>query len=203
MTVGGPPNHALASPYANGVGSSRPAGIVLWLHGVVEIVEFGRLGQEQRAALEGDEDDPFDAAGSTLAYRPKECHVGIQDDRGQLVASTGMLVVDVEVPARRFSVVGLGGVIVRADHRGRGLAREVVQAALARARMLGPAFALLFCREDRVGLYRKLGFAEIISEVVVEQPDGCAAMPDHTMRQALRPHATWPDGPVIVRSLPF
>src|ERR1039458_2304244 len=72
---------------------------------------------------------------------------------------------------------GFGGVIVRADHRGRGLAREVAQAALAKARTLGPAFALLFCHEDRAGLYRKLGFAEIISEVVVKQPDGCAPMP--------------------------
>ena len=41
-------------------------------------------------------------------------------------ASTGMLVVEVEVQVQRFSVVGFGGVIVRADHRGRGLAREIV-----------------------------------------------------------------------------
>jgi hypothetical protein len=114
-----------------------------------------------------------------------------------------MLVVEVEVQVQRFSVVGFGGVIVRADHRGRGLAREIVQAALAKARTLGPAFALLFSHEDRAGLYRKLGFAEIISEVVVKQPDGCAPMPDRTMWQALYSHATWPDGAVIVHSLPF
>src|SRR5271167_3999759 len=123
--------------------------MLVWLHGGMRIVEFGRLGPEQRADLEGDEDDPFDSAGSTLAYQPKHCHVGIQDDRGRLVASTGMLVVEVAVRRRRYSVVGLGGVIVRADHRGHGLAREVVQAALATARTLGPAFALLFCHEDR------------------------------------------------------
>jgi predicted N-acetyltransferase YhbS len=169
----------------------------------MEIVEFGRLRREQRAELEGDEDDPFDAAGSTLAYQPKDRHVGIHDDRGRLVASTGMLVVEVEVQAQRFSVVGFGGVIVRADHRGRGLAREIVQAALGKARTLGPAFALLFCHEDRAGLYRKLGFAEIISQVVVKQPDGCAPMPDRAMWQALHSHATWPDGAVIVHSLPF
>jgi predicted N-acetyltransferase YhbS len=169
----------------------------------MEIVEFEGLRQAQRAELEGDEDDPFDAAGSTLAYRPKERHVGIQDDRGRLVASTGMLVVEVEVRAQRRSVVGFGGVIVRADHRGRGLASKVVEAALATARTLGPAFALLFCLEDRAGLYRKLGFAEIISEVVVKQPGGYAPMPDRTMWKALHSHATWPDGAVIVHSLPF
>src|ERR1019366_5557180 len=130
----------------------------------MEIVEFGGLRREQRAELEGDEDDPFDAAGSTLTYQPKERYVGIQDDRGRLVASTGMV----------------GGAV--------------------KARALGPAFALLFCHEDRAGLYRKLGFAEIISEVVVKQPDGCAPMPDRTMWQALHSHATWPDGAAIVHS---
>jgi predicted N-acetyltransferase YhbS len=169
----------------------------------MKVVEFGRLAPEQRAELEGDEDDPFDAAGSTLAYQPKHRHVGIQDDRGRLVASTGMLVAEVEVRRQSFSAVGLGGVIVRADHRGQGLAREVVQAALATARTLGPAFALLFCHEDRAELYRKLGFAEITSEVLVKQPDGYAPMPDRTMWLSLHPPARWPDGAVTVESLPF
>lgn len=169
----------------------------------MEIVEFGRLRQDQRAELEGGEDDPFGAAGSTLAYRRKERHVGIQDDRGSLVASTGMLVVEVEVQAQRFSVVGFGGVIVRADCRGRGLAREIVMAAVAKARTLGPAFGLLFCLDDRAGLYRKLGFAEIASEVVVEQPGGYAPITDVTMWRALHSPAIWPQGRLIVHSLPF
>ncbi len=169
----------------------------------MEILEFGRLSDEQRAELEGDEEDPFDAAGSTLAHRPKERHVGIQDARGRLVASTGMLVVDVEVQAQRFPVVGLGGVIVRADHRGRGLAREIVRAALVTAHRLGPAFAVLFCRADRAGLYRKLGFNEVVSDVVVAQPEGSARMPDFTMWQGLGAQTAWPDGAVVVHSLPF
>jgi hypothetical protein len=118
----------------------------------MEFVEFGGLRWQQRAELEGDEDDPFDAAGSTLAYQPTERHVAIQDDRGRLIASTGMLIVEVEVRAQRFSVVG---------------------------------------------------FAEIVSEVVVKQPDGYAPMPDRTMWQALHPQATWRDGIVTVHSLPF
>ncbi len=169
----------------------------------MEIVEFGGLRPEQRAELEGDEDDPFDEAGSTLTYQPKERHVGIRDHRGRLVASAGLLAVEVEVRSQRFSVIGFGGVIVRADHRGHGLAREVVQVALATARTLGPAFALLFCLENRAGLYRKLGFAEVGSEVVVEQPDGYTVMPDRTMWQALHARARWPDGAVIIHGLPF
>lgn len=169
----------------------------------MELVEFGRLTERQRAELEGDEDDPWDAGGSTMRFRPKEQHVGLRGDQGPLVASAGMVVADVDVGDRRFRVVGLGGVIVNRDHRGRGLAREVVTAALARAQRLGPEFMLLFCHPDRAGLYRKLGFAELDTKVTVEQPDGAVEMTMRTMWRALRPGATWPAGSVAVRSMPF
>ena len=106
--------------------------------------------------------------------------------------------------AECIPVVGLGGVIVLAAHRGRGLAREVVEAALVRARALGPEFAMLFCLADRRGLYAKLGFAVVDAEVHVEQPDaGLVAIALCTMWRALRPGARWPDGPVTLRGLPF
>ena len=111
----------------------------------MKIVEFVRMTLERRAELEGDEDDPFDAAGETFSFRAKDRHVGLEDDRGRLVASAGMVVLEVEVAGERFPVVGIGGVIVNATRQGRGLAREVVEAALARAGSLGPAFAILFC----------------------------------------------------------
>jgi predicted N-acetyltransferase YhbS len=110
---------------------------------------------------------------------------------------------EVEVQGERLQVVGLGGVIVSAPVRGRGLGREVVQAAVAKASLLGPAFAILFCHEDRAGLYRKLGFAEVASEVVVQQPNGYASMPQRTMWLALRERAPWPPGKLVVHSLPF
>ena len=169
----------------------------------MELAEFGSLTQELRHQLEGDEEDPFDSAGIGLEYRSKESHVGLKDEHGSLVASTGMLVVEVEVRGARFEVVGLGGVIVSARHRGRGLGLQVMQAALAKATTLGPAFAMLFCHKDRAGLYRRLGFAEVIEEVTVQQPGGIAPMPQQTMWRALRHGAQWPDGPVVVHSLPF
>jgi predicted N-acetyltransferase YhbS len=169
----------------------------------VQLVEFDRLSAARRAELEGDEADPFEVAAVTLQFRPKERHVAFQDERGRLVASAGMVVAEVEVGGRRFAVVGFGGVIVNEKHRGRGLARRVVEAALARARELGPEFAMLFCLPDRVGLYRRLGFAEVTAEVRVRQPDGYATMPMRTMWRALRDGAQWPDGPVTLQSLPF
>ncbi|MBV8943768.1 MAG: GNAT family N-acetyltransferase [Solirubrobacterales bacterium] len=169
----------------------------------MEIVEFGPLTAEQRRELDGEEEDPFDSGGIMLHYRPKNRHVGLRDDAGALIASTGMVVVEVGVGVERFPVVGLGGVIVKALHRGRGLGREVVQAALARANSLGPAYAILFCHRDRAGLYRKLGFAEIAAEVLVQQPGGYARMPHQTMRRRLRQKVEWPAGAVVVHSLPF
>ena len=173
------------------------------MHGDMQIIEFGRLTAVMRAQLEGDEANPFGDPGSALRYRRKERHVGLRDDSGRIVASTGMLVIDVEVEGQSFAVVGIGGVIVSAQHRGRGLAREVMAGALAKARSLGPEFAILFCFEDRAGLYRKLGFAPITAEVVVRQPDGYAPMSQLAMWHPLRPGAIWPDGAVLVQSLPF
>lgn len=114
-----------------------------------------------------------------------------------------MLVTEVESTGDRFPVVGLGGVIVNAAYRGRGLGRRVVDAALGRARTMGPPFASLFCHANRVGLYGRLGFTEVTSPVSVQQPSGLAAMPQCTMWQALRAGAEWPSGRVVVRGLPF
>lgn len=169
----------------------------------MDIIEFGALTPERKRELEGDERDPFDAAGISMRFRPKERHVALQDETGRLVASTGMVIADVEVAAQRFAVVGLGGVIVTARHRGKGLGRKVVQVALEKARTLGPAHALLFCHEDRAGLYRRLGFARVSAEVTVKQPDGWERMAQCTMWRGLREDADWPSGPVTLHSLPF
>lgn len=169
----------------------------------MELIEFAELTPRRRAEVEGDEQDPFDSARITLRFRPKDRHVGLTGPDGRLVASTGLVTADIQVGDQRFPVVGIGGVIVRADSRGRGLARAIVEAALAKAGSLGPDFAVLFCHEDRAGLYRRLGFAEVSDEVVVKQPGGYAHMTQLTMWRALHPGARWPPGPVVLHTLPF
>lgn len=175
----------------------------LWLHGPMEFVEFGRLTPEYRAELEGDEEDPFDSAGSPIVYRAKERHVALKGDDGRLVASTGIVHADAEVDGTRFPVIGIGGVIVAERHRGNGLARRMVGAGLEMASAEPGDFALLFCHENRAGLYRKLGFARVEDEVVVGQPDGVAVMSMWTMWHPLRPGAQWPPGPVRIHGLPW
>jgi predicted N-acetyltransferase YhbS len=168
----------------------------------MEVVEFGELTEAERADLQGDEVDPFDAAGVTLRYRAKERHVALRDGR-QLVASAGLTTATVAVADQRFEVVGLGGVFVRAERRGEGLARRVVEEALVRAQAIGPAFAILFCWPDRAGLYERLGFREVVSPVRVQQPAGFEPAAQLMMWRSLEPGATWPPGEVTLFELPF
>jgi predicted N-acetyltransferase YhbS len=168
-----------------------------------ELVEFGELTETDRAELEGEEGDPFDALGGRLQFRGKERHVALRDRGGRLIAAAGLTVSEVEVASARFPVVGIGGVIVNHEHRGTGLARTVMNAALDRARAMGPDFAILFCHADRAELYRRLGFRVIEERVLVRQPHGYAPMSQRTMWLGLRPGRGWPTGPPVVHTLPF
>ena len=170
----------------------------------MELVEFGPLTAELRMELEGDEQDPWGSRGMpAFAWRPKDHHVALRDDRGRLVASAGTLVADVEAGGESFRVVGLGGVIVNRAYRGRGLSLRVIEAALEHATTLGPDFMVLFCHTDRIGLYRKFGFDEFAAEVFVEHDGDLVPMPMHTMWRELRSGPTWPDGRVVVLGPPF
>ena len=171
---------------------------------LVELIEFGRLSEEQYAELVADEEDPWDAAGSELTWRPKDRHVGVHDRDGRLLAVAGLVIVDVQFGEQRpIPVVGIGGVIVVAGHRGRGLGWQVISEVISRARQVGPEIAMLFCRPDRAELYRRHGFAEVLGPVHVGQPDQVVEMPPVTMWRALRDGVTLPDGAVKVHGLPF
>jgi GNAT superfamily N-acetyltransferase len=172
----------------------------------LDVIEFGDLTDERRAELEGDEDDPFDSRrlGRTLAWRPKDHHVGLLDEDGRLIASVGWVLVRLDAGDREgIPVVGIGGVIVAAARRGQGLAKRVLEAALRRAERLGPEIAMLFCYPDRAGLYARHGFAEISPPVLVEQPAGQIEIPQVTMWHPLREGAVLPPGRVALIGLPF
>jgi predicted N-acetyltransferase YhbS len=170
----------------------------------VDVIEFRQLDEQRRAELEGDEEDPFDAVGSTLTWRRKERHVALRRPDGRLVASAGLLLAEVQIDdGAPIAVVGVGGVLVSEPQRGQGLADRVIREALARAAAMGPAVAILFCHPDRAGLYVRHGFSELPPPVMVEQPDGLARMPQVTMWRALSDGGELPRGRVVVRSLPF
>jgi predicted GNAT family N-acyltransferase len=170
----------------------------------LEVVEFGRLSSTQRAELERDEGDPFDAVGLMLQWRAKDRHVALRDGDGRLMASAGLLVADLQVGEESVvPVVGIGGVIVSAPHRVHGLASRVIVEALRCAEAMGPAIAILFCHRDRAGLYQRHGFVEIAGPVFVQQPSGFVEMPQLAMWRVIRAGAVLPAGRVVLQSAPF
>jgi predicted N-acetyltransferase YhbS len=157
----------------------------------------------ERAELHDGEVNAFESIHLGLHWEDHEQRIVLVED-GRMIACAGLLVADVEVAGVTFPVVGVGGVIVTHTRGGEGLARRVMNGALARAAQLGPEFALLFCRPDRAGLYARLGFVTVDGPVEVGQLEGARrAMPIDTMWRALREAATWPMGPVRVPGLPF
>jgi predicted N-acetyltransferase YhbS len=150
----------------------------------------------------GDDSDPSNVASLDLTWRPKEQHFGVRDGN-RLVAHAGWVAVPVSVGDTTFQAAGLGGVVVAQKLRGRGLARLVVNAAMAQAQELGLRFGLLFCRRERMPVYHRLGWAPLACEVRVEQPDGTITMPLPAMWKPLRDAVRWPSGPVRLLSLPM
>ncbi len=170
----------------------------------VELIEFGTLSEERYRELVGNERDPWDGGDLSLQWRPKERHVGVLDEDGRLVAAAGLVVATARFGDRQpLEIAGLGGVIVAARHRGEGLGAMVIAEAVRRAGDLGPSIAILFCWPDRADLYRRHGFTEVRSPVLVEQPEGELEIPMVTMWRPLEHGATLPAGRVKLDGLPF
>lgn len=166
-------------------------------------IELANVHSGQWRALQGDEPHPWGGEAEALTWAPKTDYVGVPAEDGELLAMAAVLVAEVTAGEEAFSVAGVGGVIVRPDMRGHGLARLVVDAILEVAARLGPERAMLFCREPLVAIYERFGFQRIDAPVTAAQPDGRVEMPLRAMWRALRPGATWPPGPVAVLGEPF
>ncbi len=162
------------------------------------IEQTGMLSRELWDALIADENDPFGMGDDRTEWRRKE-HFTLLYDADRPIAAAGLVVVETD----HGETVGVGGVIVTRDYRDQGHLRPVLDAALERAATLGPDTAMLFTAEWNVSLYAHFGFIEITAPVTVDQPGGPMETTDHVMWRPLREGATWPDGPVRVRGLPF
>jgi GNAT superfamily N-acetyltransferase len=170
----------------------------------VRAIELPGVDSDEWRALQGEEPQPWGGEAEALAWADKTRHVGVRGERGELLALAGALVAEVATGGGApFPVAGIGGVIVRPDMRGRGLAGLVIEAILDVARGLGPERAMLFCRVPLVALYERFGFRAIDDPVSAEQPGGRIKMPLRAMWAPLRPGAAWPDGDVAVLGEPF
>jgi predicted N-acetyltransferase YhbS len=170
---------------------------------VIEVAHLEAWTPAARDELYDGEPRPFGGETARLGWRDKELHtVGRLD--GRIVSHVGLTVALAEVARAPFAVVGVGGVAVTHSQRGRGRLRPVLEAALARAETLGPARALLFCAERRVGMYARFGFHRVADPVTIDRPSGGTwVFPEVTMWRPLRAGVEWPAGPVRLYGLPF
>ena len=155
---------------------------------------------ESWEALVAGEVNPFGLGDSTISWREKTHHT-VQYDGERPIAHVGLLVAPVRAGGETFDVLGVGGVIVARSHRGTGVLRPLLEAALARD--LGPERALLWCSTENAAIYARFGFEHVEAPVTVDQPDGPYVMPMPTMWKPLRAGARWPAGDVTVPGLPF
>ena len=170
----------------------------------MELVELDHVDERQWSELVGEESEPWGGLAEDLTWADKQRYVGIRSSDGLLLALAGAVLADVEVEAAGdFQVLGVGAVFVARGARGRGFVAPLLERLLAPGRELGPERAMLFCRAQLLGLYGKLGFAEIRAAVWAEQPAGRIQMPMPAMWRGLRAGASWPPGRVDVRGLPF
>jgi len=176
----------------------------------VEAVELERVSHADWLEVVAGEQDPWGAEGAAFRWRDKQRHVGIRGDDGRLQALAGTVVAAVrvggEAPDRggeRFEVVGIGGVIVTREQRGRGLARILIERTLELAAAQGPERAMLFCLPELMGLYARFSFSPVQAEAWADQPGGRVRLPMRAMWRALRPGAGWPPGRVDVEGEPF
>lgn len=165
-------------------------------------LQLTRYTKTEQCEILGDSDDPFGVADVGLTWLPKKDHFGIRLD-GHLVAHAGLLKLPMSIGGDLTEVVGVGGVAVAPDLRGRGLARLVLATALDHARTMGPRHGILFCRPPLVPLYGRLGWRELDRDVRVEQHEGPVVMPLRTMWTPLRDDADWPTGEVRLLSFPM
>ncbi|MER7951902.1 GNAT family N-acetyltransferase [Streptomyces sp. NPDC096079] len=161
-----------------------------------------RYTKTEQTEILGDSADPFSVVDTGLTWLPKEDHFGIKLS-GRLVAHAGLLRLPVSIGAVETEVVGVGGVAVAPDVRGRGLARQVLAAALEYAQTMGPQYGLLFCRPPLVPLYQRLGWRVLNQEVHVEQHHGPVIMPLQSMWTPLHGNEDWPAGTVRLLSFPM
>ncbi|GHC86465.1 GNAT family N-acetyltransferase [Streptomyces flavofungini] len=174
--------------------------------GALTAVRLAAYSRAEQNEILGDGADPFGVAETGLTWLPKEEHFGVRSAAGRLVAHAGLLRLPMAIGGTPTEVMGVGGVAVAPDVRGRGLARTVLTAALDHARTLGPRHALLFCRPPLVALYERLGWRALEGDVHVQQPDGPVVMPLRTMWTPLGtgPEAAqWPTGDVRLLSFPM
>jgi predicted GNAT family N-acyltransferase len=171
----------------------------------MQLVRLEPLSEQQWNALYDGERKPWGGcAVEGLRWREKTHTVGIRADDARLLAVAGSVRAGACVAsADTFEVLGIGGLFVTRDARGRGFVAELLDGLLAHAGERKPDRAMLFCRPPLMAMYAKFDFREIADPVWAQQRAGPVRMPISAMWRPLRAGAVWPAGRVDVLGPPF
>ncbi len=165
-----------------------------------EIRQTDALTDEENRRLFGWGENIFGIAAHKLSWRPKDLHFLLYSD-GSPLSHVGMLKHVVNVEGKLVPVGGLGGVVTVPEAQKKGFARRLMQHAATFLAREWKIDGLLFCLPRMVGYYEALGWEELESDVLIQQPSGTIVSPMEVMVLPLG--ESWSARRVELQSLPW
>ena len=167
-----------------------------------EIRQAEVLTDEEKQLLFGWGENIFGVAALKLSWRPKDLHFLLYSG-GEPVSHVGILKHVVTVNAESVTVGGVGGVVTVPEAQKKGFARQLMQHAAKFFEQEWKVDAgLLFCLPKLTAYYEALGWQEVESPVLIEQPSGKIVSPLCVMALPLVGEG-WSSGSIELRSLPW
>lgn len=168
----------------------------------LEIKTVTSLSEAEEKKLYGWGENIFGVQAHALHWRHKEVRFALSD-KGQLVSHAAILQHPVNINGQPIMVVGLGGVVTVPEAQRKGFARQLVQHVMKYAETEWQVEAgLLFCRPQMIHYYAAMGWQQVESTVLIDQPNGKIASPLPVMVLTFR-DSTWPPGTIDLDSLPW
>jgi GNAT superfamily N-acetyltransferase len=167
-----------------------------------EIRQAEVLTDEERHQLFGWGENIFGVAAFELSWRPKDTHFLLYS-HGKPVSHVGVLKHVVNLNEEPVTVGGVGAVVTVPGAQKKGFARRLMQHTAKFLEQQGEVDAgLLFCLPKLVAYYEALGWQEVESSVLIEQPSGNIVSPFCVMVLPFRDEP-WSCGSIELRSLPW
>ena len=159
---------------------------------ITDVPASRRLGAEAFGVPSTPAPDPDPAAWPLPNIRP-----WVATDAGEVVAGLGVRSFTSWFHGARLPTAGFAGVTVAAEHRGSGMLRPLMEAALAEARALGDVVSTLY--PSSAGIYRGLGYEVVGAFEDVQIPMAALAAVPRPAEGVRARRATAADVPAVRR----
>lgn len=160
------------------------------------------LSQEDAAASTRLDTVAFEGIDDGLEWAPSEWLLrGFAGE--ELVTQLAILDRQIKVGEQQVRVGGIGGVATDPRWRKRGFAeKSMIEAARLMRDEFKVEFGMLFCLDDMLAYYSRLGWQQIFTPVRIEQRGGTMVLPLYAMVIPLTGR-DWPLGAVDLCGLPW